>query len=587
MFYPKLTQPQQSRDMLQEFRGYNHNLRCAEGEFYDMTNLTGQYYPVLSPRNPRGVMERQEEYQGMLAKDSLAVVRDGVLYYAGNEVEGIHLTRGDRKRMYSMGAYLLIWPDKVYYNTADPTDYGYMERENSFSGDVGLTICKQDGEAYGATMIGNEPPTDPDNGQLWIDTSGEKHGLKVWNETSSMWVSVATTYVKITAAGIGVGIREYDGVRVSGLEYIGDSGSMAQQISDLNGSKIVYARGDDYIVVVGLLDQSYTADAELAVSRSVPDMDFITEAENRLWGCKYGVVDGKTVNEIYCCALGDFRNWEQYLGVATDSWRGSVGSDGEWTGAVTHLGHPIFFKENVLHKVYISAQGAHQVMDTQCRGVQKGSDKSLVVVNEVLYYKSRVDVCAYDGSLPVSVSEKLGGGLFYDAVAGEYGDRYYISMRQGDRYTLWCYDTRLGMWHKEDSTPNKILDFVRIDDDLVFVDDIGVMIAINGTMGEAEPPVNWSATTGVIGYETVDQKYVSRFNLRVRVPRGSFADLYIQYDSDGKWIHSGHIQGIGTRTFTLPVRPRRCDHLQLKLTGRGEIKLFSMSKILELGGDMQ
>ena len=44
-----------TRDMLSAFGGYNHNLKINEGEFYDMENLTSADYPVLSPREKRGV----------------------------------------------------------------------------------------------------------------------------------------------------------------------------------------------------------------------------------------------------------------------------------------------------------------------------------------------------------------------------------------------------------------------------------------------------------------------------------------------------------------------------------------------------
>jgi hypothetical protein len=38
-------------------------------------------------------------------------------------------------------------------------------------------------------------------------------------------------------------------------------------------------------------------------------------------------------------------------------------------------------------------------------------------------------------------------------------------------------------------------------------------------------------------------------------------------------------------TITVPVIPRRCDHLRLKLTGTGDVKIYSIARILELGSD--
>ena len=44
MKYPTLKAPSGSREMLDTFKGYNHNLRIADGEFYDMENMTSAHY---------------------------------------------------------------------------------------------------------------------------------------------------------------------------------------------------------------------------------------------------------------------------------------------------------------------------------------------------------------------------------------------------------------------------------------------------------------------------------------------------------------------------------------------------------------
>ena len=159
----------------------------------------------------------------------------------------------------------------------------------------------------------------------------------------------------------------------------------------------------------------------------MPKMDFIVESNNRLWGCRYGVANnGKVVNEIYASKLGDFKNWNCYMGASTDSYAASVGTDGQFTGAVTHLGYPIFFKENCLHKVYGNYPANYQVQTTSCRGVQKGSEKSLAIVNEVLYYKSQNGICAYDGSLPNEISAEFGDERYSGAVAASHNNKYYF-----------------------------------------------------------------------------------------------------------------------------------------------------------------
>ena len=58
MRLPILDELPTTREMIDVFGGYNHNLRIGEGEFYDMKNLTSSDYPVLSPRPQRGVYSK-------------------------------------------------------------------------------------------------------------------------------------------------------------------------------------------------------------------------------------------------------------------------------------------------------------------------------------------------------------------------------------------------------------------------------------------------------------------------------------------------------------------------------------------------
>ena len=67
---------------------------------------------------------------------------------------------------------------------------------------------------------------------------------------------------------------------------------------------------------------------------------------------------------------------------------------------------------------------------------------------------------------------------------------------------------------------------------------------------------------------------------------GAQLDVYLMYDSSGEWVRQGRIKMKGTRTVTLPVRPRRCDHMRMKLKGRGEVRLYSIAKILTIGSDV-
>lgn len=578
MKYPVLSELNTTREMISTFGGYNHNLRIGDGEFYDMKNLSSDDYPLLSPRAQRGVYATPDSPQGMIGKDSLCYV-DGSDFVINEYRIDMGLTTDETpKTLISMGAYVTIMPDKKYINTADLTDYGSIEATVTTSSTVKFELCKIDGAEYDAIVDTVAPPS-PQNMDLWVDTSSTPHTLKQYSETSATWVAIATTYIKISSVGIGKPFAENDGVTISGIEV--------EALADLNSTMTVWAKGDDYIVVTGMLAIATSQETAITVKRQMPNMDFIIESENRLWGCRYGLsVDNEVVNEIYASKLGDFKNWNCFEGISTDSYVASLGTDGQFTGAITHLGYPLFFKETCMHKVYGNYPANYQIQTTTCRGVQKGSEKSLAIVNEVLYYKSRTSVCYYDGSLPTEISAALGDTSYFKAVAGTLGNKYYITMADADGvYSFFVYDTKKGLWHKEDNT--QATEFCNCRGELYYIDHSDNQIkTVKGTGTADTTAIEWEAITGIIGTDSPDKKYISRIDVRLSLKLGSTVRFFIQYDSSGVWEDLHVMTGITLTSFSVPIRPRRCDHLQLRIVGTGEAKIYSICKMIEQGSDL-
>ena len=578
MKYPKLTELNTSREMVDVFKGYNHNLRIGEGEFYDMKNLSSDNYPILSPRPKRGIYATPSKPQGMVAKDSLCYVDGGDFIINEYRVHmGLSTDDEKPKTLISMGAYVIIMPDKKYINTANLEDYGNIEVGFVTSASTTFELCKVDGVGYGNMVTQDTAPTDPKNMDLWIDTSETPHQLKQYSSTTDVWSAIATTYIKISSPGIGKPFSVNDGVTIEGVE----------KLTDLNASTVVWAKGDDFIVVTGILDQVTTQETAISITRRMPNMDFIIESENRLWGCRYGAsINGEMVNEIYASKLGDFKNWNCFMGISTDSYAATVGTDGQFTGAITHLGYPIFFKENCMHKVYGNYPANYQIQTTACRGVQKGCERSLAIVNEVLYYKARSSICAYDGSLPQEMSSALGDVNYNNAVGGVLGNKYYISMSDAEeKYHLYVYDTKKGMWHREDDTQAD--DFCNCRGDLYYIDHADNLIkTVKGTGVTENDEISWEAITGIIGTDSPDKKYISRMDVRMSLQVGTRVVFSVEYDSSGVWESLFMMAGTSLQSFAVPIRPKRCDHLRLRIEGLGDAKIYSICKTVEQGSDV-
>ena len=602
--YSTLTEIPSSRSVTEVFGGYNHNLRISDGEFYDMQNLTSSHYPLLSPRGKRGTYTYPQgltshKTNGIIAKDALCYVDGTTLYINNKAVAGLVLT-DTPKQLISMGAYIIIMPDKVYINTKDFTEYGSIEASFETTS-ASYEMCKVDGEVYTNTSQGSTPPEDTT--KLWIDTSSTPHALKQYSSSNGVWSQIATTYIKISAPNIARSFKQFDAVKITGLptdviafkDLEGKISPLWEAYHDEDGDGQA-----DYIGVVGFLDFVLERDTNLRLERTMPIMDFVIESGNRLWGCRYGTnADGAVVNEIYASKQGDFKNWFCYMGLSTDSYFASCGTDGQWTGAITHLGYPLFFKENHLHKIYGSLPGNYQVQTTACRGVQRGAGNSLAIVNEALFYKSRSGICVYDGSLPTEISTAF-GDIHYSsvddsvsdpyrngAVGGSHNNKYYISMRseKDGKWYLFVFDTLSGLWHKEDNTRADA--FCSCDGEMYYIDNADKQIkTILGSGTVESNPVEWMAETGVLGTSSPDKKYISRLNIRMALDKGSEVSFYAQYDSFGEWYHLSSMVGSSLRTFTTPIRPRRCDHFRLRIVGKGDAKIYSITKTIEEGSDI-
>ena len=653
--YPTIQDTARSQQVTDTFGGYNHNHKIPEGEFYEMMNLCGDDYPLLSARKQRKTLAI--EASGVKAMTS----KGGTLYYiagydstantcgfyAGDE-KVMDLAYTGSKKFVSMGAYLLIWPDKVWYNTADGT-HGNMEKlfssaagayvfseTNAVEGPDGqetITVyamwlvepCSRDGktvyttsETHSATFgsnrtatqggvtyyyLNSSKPADPKNGDAYIDN--ETRTPYVYSGTQKDWVAQDAPVMRLKCKGIGSGFAADDYVQIDGVGVDMDFRLLGGDNLADGAYRAVLAAEGDYLVLdayAPAVDVRYALNAppeagDVKAAMDLPDMDYVIEAQNRLWGCKYGVVDGKLVNEIYASALGRFDIWRKYAGVSTDSYAASVGSDGRWTGAVNYQGYPLFFKEDRMHKVYVSASGAHRIQEYTMRGVQPGGAKSLAVINGVLFYKARDCVCAYDGSgAPTDVSEKLNLNSLSRpgstaSIAAAYHDKYYLCLRMNDPpgSRLLVLDTRRGAWYRETLPFGSVVDFTEHLGSLLCaaggIEELAHDNLESELSGTKEGNVAWSCETGLIGYSTVEQKYISRFNIRMSLAQDAYMDVLVQYDSDGVWHNQGRLQGVGTRTFMLPVRPRRCDHFRIRLEGSGDVRIYSFAKVFEAGSD--
>ena len=576
---PYLQQRGRNRSITTDFRGLNLSQGIGDGEWAWMQNMDTREYPAVARRQKRVHVATLNKPNGLCATDRLCFV-DGVKFYYNGFYYGD--VEDSEKTLVPMGAKIAIFPDKKLFDTTT-LSFTDMEQKNVSSGTVRVTLAKGDGTPYGEYTEGDTAPENPENGQLWLDTSGDAPVMKTWSEAQGLWVAEATTYVLVSATGLGQGLKALDGVTVSGLEEGG-----------LNGDWILTDAGPDYILFTGILQKTLTQTGEVRVERTCPEMDFVVEKDNRLCGCS------SADHEIYCCKLGDPTNWRAYQGVATDSYAVTVGTPGPFTGAAVSGSAVIFFKENCLHRVYGTQPSNFTVYVDNLRGVQQGCHKSAVRVNEYLYYKSVFDVCVYADSEVAGISAALGTESYKNAVAGVCGNRLYLSMEdQEGAWQLLVYDTAAGVWTREDGT--HALGFascltetfmLRADGELYALlpgeyNKDFFMVGSDYTVyaqEETDEEVSWELRTGEILRELPDHKYIGKIQLYLELDPGARAEVALRRDG-GAWEKVQELSGGDQQRCTLPIYPRRCDRMEIRLTGVGHVRLVNWSKYVGYGSE--
>ena len=514
------------QDSLQAFGGRTHVEAVQWGNLYETQNLSNRLYPVLTNRLPRGVYREQAltSPHGLFYKDGLMWADGTSLYFNGEYVGACSDTD---KVFCGMGAYIIIFPDKLIYSTEDGT---LSNMENSWTGTVSFT-------------------------------------------TSSIVFPSGVT-------PSALGFDQYDGVKITGSQY--DQNNTVPIIYEIrdNDYQLAETAGDDekvnsFYCTPNIFKEE--SNVMVTIKREVPDLDYILECDNRIWGCKG--------HEIFASALGAPKCWNRFEGISTDSYTVNVGSEGVFTGCGVALGYVIFFKENCFHKIYGTKPSNFAAQASQLRGVASGSSRSVALVNEVLWYLSKDGMMAYGGSTPESIADAFGQVRYENAVSGGVGGKLYVSMQDAatDEWGMYVYDISSQFWMREDST--HALFFASSGRELYYIDAADKKIkTVSGDLNEQ---ISWAAefgdmTEGIISFKTIERLY-----LNLWLDEGATCTVWLRYQTDEDWKSQIIVTGDNRRrTKVVPIIPRRYTQFAIKLTGVGNFKLYGITRFLEAGTEL-
>ena len=332
------------------FGGYNHNLKISDGEFFDMKNLTSDYYPLMGNRDTRSIIAAGEftSIYGMIADAdaNLYVVgkksaadQNAALYkiYRGTgtyaAIKKIVLTvdgtadstaviSASNKQMMFFSNKIVIYPDKLSIKgesgtVTDETENHEFERlykEISVTATtetpIKFTPCDEDGEAVTFTKA-NTAPAEPKNGDLWLDSSNaealvwKKYIAGSWAKTSDIKSRVVLPMGTMTEKEIErkISIDSGDTIEISFTDATFSEGDNSAKFEGTHtpNKRVIHktneATSDSGVksytveliyVFTDIITGEFTQTAgSIKLYRDAPDLDFVVQAQNRIWACRY------------------------------------------------------------------------------------------------------------------------------------------------------------------------------------------------------------------------------------------------------------------------------------------------------------
>lgn len=508
-----------------KFGGLNHNKSATDGDIYDMRNMTSGDYPLLSSREPRHKIKTIASPRGIFSHDMLYYVEGTMLkrITSTGEIDIGYVSDTD-KVFAAMGSYLIIFPDKRYYNR-DTGEFGELEAAHTGLGSI---------------------------------TNGTYAGEAAELNTVSFSGSPQLTQ----KFKVGDSVT----VKVSGLT---DVIAVIREITD---SKLVF------------YENTFTAvmpSVSITVLREVPDLDFICTNENRLWGCRGDRIYASKLGDPFNWNVFDgisTDSWQVDVGSAGDftaccSYRGYPCFFKEDYIYKVYGSKPANFQ--------VMASASLGVKQGAAKSLAVAGEVLFYLSRAgIMAYSGGIPQNITSPLGNAELSDCVGGsdGRKY----------YLSAMEKNEGTSrAYVYDTEVNLWYAETMplligmTWHDGLYYLTDAGDIWVIggEDVPSSAVDEGT-------VSSYVEFGDFVEGDPNKKGVSKLQLRLELGEGAVLKIEQMFDSDGVWREVKTLTASKKRSYYLPIIPRRCDHYKIKLSGEGAWTLYSLVRESYSGSEL-
>lgn len=309
---------------------------------------------------------------------------------------------------------------------------------------------------------------------------------------------------------------------------------------------------------------------------------------NNLWGSftsgytiNYATVNDNRMfavsgNQLLASKQGDFKTWNSFQGLSTDSYAADVATQGDFIGLTTYQDHVTAFKKDYMHELYGNMPSNYTIPEAWKKGCI--DQASISELDGVLIFMSQDGLYQYAGGLPRKISNPIEID-FVSGVAISHNNKYYISLYDGVAYHLFVYDGRYKEFYKEDD--------LQVTHFAVFNDDLYALTADNKIMkfNDGSEKVSWYIETQELDQMIMEKKSYKELMFNLELKYGSMATIYLSKDNL-PYVPVKSITDAKQRHFRIPINLRNCNTFQIKIEGSGECIIKNVRRTFDVGGEI-
>ena len=581
--------------LISGFKGINRRCSGGKGEFVTAKNVTADEYPCLAALKAPSPIKLTDvdgnEITGIRAvlcpedgfDKSFTGVAGTSFYYKGEKIpffSDAYIPSQGRVELIRMNGNIIIccynsFTDRclLYYNYLKHTPY----EERASAGHVIRVDCAYftTPMPYGLKALpAAVSKYDYFSYRIYADSEAILNSFKVGD--SIVLCNLKSQYNNSS------GITEYQYarntlIRESRYSAAGSTDEVSCIVTAVNLNKsasyldyAAYNVRGERVEAKGFVEFSYNDTQRVTdythygpiFRKAMPIMNSICVHNNRLWGVN------PNGEYIYASKLGDFKEFNSFKGVASDSYYVGIGSGGKFTGIVSYRNYVIAFKENCLHIISGTVPSNFSVART-IEGIGCIDIRSCAQVGGYLYFLSKDGFYRFDGVGFENISKKLAAD-FVSAVGIGKNNKYYVYATSSEgRSELFVFDARYDTWHSMSDMGEVV----------GFFDDYGELYA--GTTDSiysffAEGCREWELESCEFFCEDCSNSHPNYLWIRARIDKGKTVKVFSSCDS-GEFVEHKSCEGTGKiQIYSIPLRWHNSKSHKIKLVGNGGTVIYDM-----------